>query len=68
MAWPWELPCARVPVPAVEGGSDAAIARHLVVSEAAVGRHIGDILTQLDLPPAEETHRRVLAVPAFLRA
>ncbi|MFG2354990.1 response regulator [Streptomyces sp. NPDC048521] len=51
-----------------EGRSNAAIARHLVVSEAAVGKHIGNILTKLDLPPAEETHRRVLAVLAFLRA
>jgi hypothetical protein len=39
-----------------------------VVSEAAVGKHIGSILTKLDLPPADGTHRRVLAVLAFLRA
>ena len=51
-----------------EGRSNAAIARALVVSEAAVGKHIGSILTKLDLPPAEETHRRVLAVLAYLRA
>jgi DNA-binding NarL/FixJ family response regulator len=51
-----------------EGKSNAAIARELVVSEAAVGKHIGGILTKLDLPPAEETHRRVLAVLAYLRA
>ncbi|MFJ1974522.1 response regulator [Streptomyces sp. NPDC087903] len=51
-----------------EGKSNGAIARTLVVSEAAVGKHIGGILTKLDLPPAEETHRRVLAVLAFLRA
>lgn len=51
-----------------EGRSNAAIARELVVSEAAVGKHIGGILTKLDLPPAEETHRRVPAVPAYLRA
>ncbi|MFI1761643.1 response regulator [Streptomyces sp. NPDC020800] len=51
-----------------EGRSNAAIARQLVVSEAAVGKHIGNILAKLDLPPAEETHRRVLAVLAFLRA
>ncbi|MEU6351187.1 response regulator transcription factor [Streptomyces sp. NPDC047072] len=50
-----------------EGRSNAAIARELVVSEAAVGKHIGGILTKLDLPPAEETHRRVLAVLAYLR-
>jgi DNA-binding NarL/FixJ family response regulator len=51
-----------------EGRSNGAIARTLVVSEAAVGKHIGGILTKLDLPPAEDTHRRVLAVLAFLRA
>ncbi|MDQ1026926.1 DNA-binding NarL/FixJ family response regulator [Streptomyces umbrinus] len=51
-----------------EGKSNGAIARELVVSEAAVGKHIGSILTKLDLPPADETHRRVLAVLAFLRA
>ncbi|GAA2346512.1 response regulator transcription factor [Streptomyces cuspidosporus] len=51
-----------------EGKSNAAIARELVVSEAAVGKHIGNILGKLDLPPGEDTHRRVLAVLAFLRA
>ncbi|BAC71342.1 MULTISPECIES: response regulator transcription factor [Streptomyces] len=51
-----------------QGKSNGAIARELVVSEAAVGKHIGSILTKLDLPPADETHRRVLAVLAFLRA
>ncbi|PRY02587.1 response regulator transcription factor [Allonocardiopsis opalescens] len=50
-----------------EGRSNGAIARELVVSEAAVGKHIGNILTKLDLPPAEDTHRRVLAVLAYLR-
>ncbi|MFF3779916.1 response regulator [Streptomyces sp. NPDC001933] len=51
-----------------QGRSNGAIARELVVSEAAVGKHIGNILAKLDLPPADETHRRVLAVLAFLRA
>ncbi|WUB71944.1 response regulator transcription factor [Streptomyces sp. NBC_00576] len=51
-----------------EGRSNGSIARELVVSEAAVGKHIGGILAKLDLPPADETHRRVLAVLAFLRA
>ncbi|HBF80137.1 MULTISPECIES: response regulator [Streptomyces] len=51
-----------------EGRSNGAIARDLVVSEAAVGKHIGSILAKLDLPQADETHRRVLAVLAFLRA
>ncbi|MER5846002.1 response regulator transcription factor [Streptomyces sp. NPDC002012] len=51
-----------------QGRSNGAIARDLVVSEAAVGKHIGNILAKLDLPPADETHRRVLAVLTFLRA
>lgn len=51
-----------------EGRSNAAIARILTVSEAAVGKHIGSILAKLDLPPAADDHRRVLAVLAFLRA
>ncbi|KYK17022.1 MULTISPECIES: response regulator transcription factor [Streptomyces] len=51
-----------------EGKSNGAVARQLVVSEAAVGKHIGSIFTKLDRPPADDTHRRVLAVLAFLRA
>jgi DNA-binding NarL/FixJ family response regulator len=51
-----------------EGRSNAAIARGLVVSDAAVGKHIGSILAKLDLPPADDTHRRVLAVLAYLRS
>ncbi|MEU0332467.1 response regulator transcription factor [Streptomyces sp. NPDC006193] len=50
-----------------EGRSNGAIARELVVSEAAVGKHIGNILTKLDLPVTDATHRRVLAVLAYLR-
>ncbi len=50
-----------------EGRSNAAIYRELVVTEAAVSKHIGNILAKLDLPPAEQSHRRVLAVLAFLR-
>jgi DNA-binding NarL/FixJ family response regulator len=51
-----------------EGRSNGAIAKELVVSEAAIGKHIGNILTKLDLPPTDETHRRVLAVLTYLRA
>ncbi|GIH22660.1 DNA-binding response regulator [Acrocarpospora phusangensis] len=50
-----------------EGRSNAAIARLLVVTEAAVAKHIASILTKLDLPPAGDDHRRVLAVLTFLR-
>ncbi|QEV18253.1 LuxR C-terminal-related transcriptional regulator [Streptomyces alboniger] len=50
-----------------EGRSNAAIADELVISEAAVGKHIGNVLGKLNLPPAAGTHRRVLAVLAYLR-
>ncbi|GAB2886802.1 response regulator transcription factor [Streptomyces mayteni] len=50
-----------------EGRSNAAIARRLVVTEAAVAKHIASILAKLDLPPAPDDHRRVLAVLAYLR-
>jgi DNA-binding NarL/FixJ family response regulator len=51
-----------------EGRSNAAIARTLVVTEAAVAKHIGSLLAKLDLPPDEDDHRRVRAVLAYLRA
>ncbi|NUS16904.1 MAG: response regulator transcription factor [Streptomyces sp.] len=50
-----------------QGHSNRAVARELVVSEAAVGKHIGSILAKLDLPVTDDTHRRVLAVLTFLR-
>ncbi|QUX25943.1 response regulator transcription factor [Nocardiopsis sp. MT53] len=50
-----------------EGHSNGAIARRLVVSDAAVGKHVGNILAKLDLPPDEDVHRRVQAVLAYLR-
>jgi DNA-binding NarL/FixJ family response regulator len=50
-----------------EGMSNTAIASVLVITKAAVAKHIGAILTKLDLPPDEGDHRRVLAVLAFLR-
>ena len=51
-----------------EGRSNAAIARQLVVSEAAVGKHVGNILAKLRLPQTDDTNRRVLAVLAYLRS
>ncbi|HJE57209.1 MAG TPA: response regulator transcription factor [Nocardiopsis listeri] len=48
------------------GESNAAIARLLVVSDAAVSKHIGSIFTKLDLDPRVDGHRRVLAVLAYL--
>ena len=50
-----------------EGHSNTAIARRLVISEAAVGKHVGNILAKLDLPPTEDSNRRVLAVLMYLR-
>jgi DNA-binding NarL/FixJ family response regulator len=50
-----------------EGRSNAAIARALVVTEAAVAKHIASILAKLDLPPDSDDHRRVLAVLTYLR-
>nr|WP_318783710.1 response regulator transcription factor [Plantactinospora soyae] len=50
-----------------EGRSNAAIARTLVVTEAAVAKHIGSLLAKLDLPPDEDDHRRVRAVLAYLK-
>ena len=51
-----------------EGHSNAAISRHLVVSEAAVGKHVGNILAKLRLPQTDDTNRRVLAVLTYLRS
>jgi DNA-binding NarL/FixJ family response regulator len=50
-----------------EGRSNTAIAKHLVVTEGAVEKHVRNIFTKLDLPPDEEQHRRVLAVLAYLK-
>ncbi len=50
-----------------EGQSNAGIARTLVLSEAAVNKHVGNILAKLRLPPTDDTNRRVLAALAYLR-
>ncbi len=49
-----------------EGRSNLAIAERLVITDKAVSKHINRILTKLDLPPADDDHRRVLAVLAYL--
>jgi DNA-binding NarL/FixJ family response regulator len=51
-----------------EGRTNLAIARTLFLSEGAVEKHIRAIFTKLDLPADADTHRRVLAVLAYLRA
>jgi DNA-binding NarL/FixJ family response regulator len=51
-----------------EGRTNPAIARALVVSDKAVEKHVGNIFLKLDLPPAADDHRRVLAVLRWLEA
>jgi DNA-binding NarL/FixJ family response regulator len=51
-----------------EGHSNVAVARKLVVTEAAVGKHVGNIFAKLRLPQTDDTNRRVLAVLAYLRS
>jgi len=51
-----------------EGRSNAGIARHLVVAEGTVEKHVRSILIKLHLPETTDDHRRVLAVLAFLDA
>jgi DNA-binding CsgD family transcriptional regulator len=50
-----------------EGHSNAAIARLLTLTEAGVGKHIGNLLAKLHLPISDDTNRRVLAVLTYLR-
>lgn len=51
-----------------EGRSNQAIAAALVVTEGAVEKHVSNIFGKLGLAQAEGSHRRVLAVLAFLRS
>jgi DNA-binding NarL/FixJ family response regulator len=51
-----------------EGRSNSGIAGRLFITEGAVEKHVRSILSKLDLPTAEDSHRRVLAVLAFLGA
>jgi DNA-binding NarL/FixJ family response regulator len=51
-----------------EGRSNAGIARELVVTVAAVERHVTSIFDKLGLHRSAEAHRRVLAVLTYLRA
>ena len=50
------------------GLSNSAIAHVLVVNDGTVEKHVSNIFTKLDLPPADRTHRRVLAVLRWLSA
>jgi DNA-binding CsgD family transcriptional regulator len=51
-----------------KGRSNAGIARELVVTVAAVERHVTSIFDKLGLHRSAEAHRRVLAVLTYLRA
>lgn len=50
-----------------EGYSNAGIAENLVVSEAAVNKHVGNIFTKLGFSPGDDRNRRVLATLTYLR-
>lgn len=49
-----------------EGRSNAAIAERLTLSTKAVAKHVSHVYDALELPPAGEDHRRVLAVVRYL--
>ncbi|HEY8790731.1 MAG TPA: response regulator transcription factor [Actinopolymorphaceae bacterium] len=51
-----------------EGRSNAAVAAAMVVTEKAVGKHIANIFSKLDLAQSDDDNRRVLAVLAFLQS
>jgi DNA-binding NarL/FixJ family response regulator len=51
-----------------EGRSNSGIASRLVVTEGAVEKHVRSILSKLNLPATQDSHRRVLAVLIFLGA
>lgn len=51
-----------------QGHDNPAIARHLVVTERAVIKHVGNIFRKLGLPPTDSGHRRVLAVLTYINS
>ena len=51
-----------------EGRSNVGIGRQLWVAEGTVEKHVRNILNKLNLPEADDDHRRVRAVIAFLSA
>ncbi len=51
-----------------EGKSNHGIAEALFVSDAAVEKHVGNIFRKLEIEPAANEHRRVLAVLRYVRA
>jgi DNA-binding NarL/FixJ family response regulator len=51
-----------------EGRSNSGIGDRLFITEGAVEKHVRSILSKLDLPTTDDSHRRVLAVLTFLGA
>jgi DNA-binding NarL/FixJ family response regulator len=49
-----------------QGLSNSAICAALVLAPVSVEKHITNIFAKLDLPPADDAHRRVRAVLAYL--
>ncbi len=49
-----------------EGRTNSSIAGVLFVTEGAVEKHVTNIFSKLGLPPADQAHRRVLAVLRYL--
>ena len=49
-----------------QGRSNQAIANTLFITDKTVEAHVRAIFNKLNLPPAADDHRRVLAVLAFL--
>jgi DNA-binding NarL/FixJ family response regulator len=49
-----------------EGRSNTGVGLELGISASAIEKHVKQIFAKLDLPPAGEDHRRVLAVLAYL--
>ncbi|MEV0286887.1 MULTISPECIES: response regulator transcription factor [unclassified Kribbella] len=53
---------------AAEGHSNAAIAARLVITERTVETHVRSVFQKLDIHESALSHRRVLAVLAYLRS
>ncbi|MEO3923339.1 response regulator transcription factor [Micromonosporaceae bacterium B7E4] len=49
-----------------QGLSNSALCATLVLAPVSVEKHITNIFAKLDLPPADDSHRRVRAVLAYL--
>jgi DNA-binding NarL/FixJ family response regulator len=50
-----------------EGRSNKAIGERLVITQAAVQKHVSTIFNKLGLPAGEDDDRRILAVLAYVR-